>query len=84
MVQYFFRFCKGHLYRPGFYDMMDENNGKCAGGGGLMEQFFSDDDLMGLLEELDQEESETVEAVDEEIEASNRRYREIIQKHKMK
>ena len=42
---------------------------------GIMEQFLTDDDLLGLLEELDQE--------DAEMEASNRRYEEIIQKHRM-
>lgn len=48
-----------------------------------MEQFFTDDDLLGLLEELEQDESAEEEIGEEEIEASSRRYREIIQKHKM-
>ena len=49
-----------------------------------MEQFLTDDDLFGLLEELDQEEAEIQELEFElEMEASNRRYEEIIQKHRM-
>ena len=48
-----------------------------------MEQFFTDDDLADLLFELDQEESEIEILEDEmEMEASNRRYEEIIKKHK--
>ncbi len=48
-----------------------------------MEQFFSDDDLVDLLSELEQEESEFEAMEDEmEMEASNRRYMEIIKKHK--
>ncbi len=47
-----------------------------------MEQFLTDDDLFGLLDELDQEETE-LEELEGEMEASNRRYEEIIQKHKM-
>lgn len=48
-----------------------------------MEQFFTDDDLFGLLEELGQEETENGELeIDAEMEASNRRYEEIIRKHK--
>lgn len=47
-----------------------------------MEQFLTDDDLFGLLEELDQEEAE-IEVMETEFEASKRRYEEIIQKHKM-
>lgn len=40
-----------------------------------MEQFFTDDDLLGLLEELDQEDAEIEELEFEmEMEASNRRY----------
>ncbi|MBO5486662.1 MAG: hypothetical protein J5988_07015 [Eubacterium sp.] len=48
-----------------------------------MEQFFTDDDLADLLTELDQEESE-IEILEDEMEmkASNRRYEEIIKKHK--
>lgn len=46
-----------------------------------METFVCDDDLLGLLEELDTLDAE-LEAFDEEIEASNRRYEEIIKKHK--
>lgn len=45
-----------------------------------MEQFLTDDDLLGLLEELDQEDALEFEM---EMEASNRRYEEIIQKHRM-
>lgn len=49
-----------------------------------MEQFLTDDDLLGLLEELDQEDAEIEELEFEmEMEASNRRYEEIIQKHHM-
>lgn len=47
-----------------------------------MEQFLTDDDLLGLLEELDQEDAE-IEEFEMEMEASNRRYEEIIQKHRM-
>ncbi|MCH5266020.1 MAG: hypothetical protein J1F02_08985 [Lachnospiraceae bacterium] len=47
-----------------------------------MEQFLTDDDLFGLLDELDQEENE-IGVMEGEMEASNRRYEEIIQKHKM-
>ena len=44
-----------------------------------MEQFLTDDDLLGLLEELDQEDAEIEELEFEmEMEASNRRYEEII------
>lgn len=46
-----------------------------------MEKFLTDDDLFGLLEELEQEEAE-IEIMEVEMEASNRRYEEIIQKHK--
>lgn len=50
---------------------------------GIMEQFLTDDDLLGLLEELDQEDAEIEELEFEmEMEASNRRYEEIIQKHR--
>ncbi len=47
-----------------------------------MEQFLTDDDLFGLLEELDQEDTE-LEIMEEEMEASSRRYEQIIQKHRM-
>ncbi|MDY3908333.1 MAG: hypothetical protein SOZ48_01150 [Eubacterium sp.] len=47
-----------------------------------MEQFLTDDDLFGLLEELEQEEAE-IEIMEVEMEASNRRFEEIIKKHKM-
>lgn len=49
-----------------------------------MEQFFTDDDLFGLLEELDKEDA-ALEEMEEniEMEASSRRYQEIICKHKM-
>lgn len=51
---------------------------------GIMEQFLTDDDLLGLLEELDQDDAEIEELEFEmEMEASNRRYEEIIQKHRM-
>ncbi len=49
-----------------------------------MEKFLTDDDLLGLLEELDQEEAEIQELeTDLEMEASNRRYEEIICRHRM-
>lgn len=49
-----------------------------------MEQFFTDDDLLDLLEELDQEEAQIQEIeIEMEMEASNRRYEEIIRKHRM-
>ena len=49
-----------------------------------MEQFLTDDDLLGLLEELDQDEAEIQELEFEmEMEASNRRYEEIIRKHRL-
>jgi hypothetical protein len=47
-----------------------------------MEQIVTDDDLFGLLEELEQEEAE-IEIMEVEMEASNRRFEEIIKKHKM-
>ena len=47
-----------------------------------MEQFLTDDDLLGLLEELDEEDAE-IEALEIEMEASNRRYEAIIRKHQM-
>lgn len=47
-----------------------------------MKQFFTDDDLSDLLSELEQQEDDFEPVEDEEVEASNRRYREIIQKHK--
>lgn len=48
-----------------------------------METFFTDDDLSDLFEELDQENSE-VEVLESEVEmqASNRRFEEIILKHR--
>lgn len=48
-----------------------------------METFFTDDDLFDLLEELDQENSE-IEILETEVEmqASNRRFEEIILKHR--
>ncbi len=49
-----------------------------------MEQFFTDDDLFGLLEELDKEEAALEELEEDlEMEASNRRYQEIIRKHRI-
>lgn len=51
--------------------------------GGHMETFFTDDDLFDLLEELDQENAEIeVLESEEEMEASNRRFEEIILKHR--
>lgn len=46
-----------------------------------MEQFLTDDDLFGLLDELEQEEAE-IEIMEDEMEASSRRFEEIIKKHK--
>lgn len=48
-----------------------------------METFFTDDDLLDLLEELDEENAE-IEILESEIEmqASNRRFEEIILKHR--
>lgn len=50
---------------------------------GMMETFFTDDDLFDLLEELDQENAE-IELMESEAEmqASNRRFEEIILKHR--
>lgn len=48
-----------------------------------MEQFLTDDDLLGLLDELEQDEATIQEFEDEEMEASNRRFEEIIKKHRM-
>jgi hypothetical protein len=47
-----------------------------------MEKLISDDDLFDLLAELEEEEP-VEEELDEEMEASNRRYQEIIKKHRM-
>lgn len=48
-----------------------------------METFFTDDDLFDLLEELDQENCELeVLETQAEMEASNRRFEEIILKHR--
>lgn len=48
-----------------------------------MESFFTDDDLFDLLEELDQENAELeVMESEAEIKASNRRFEEIILKHR--
>lgn len=48
-----------------------------------MEMFFSDDDLFDLLEELNEQDAE-IEVLESqmEIEASNRRFEEIILKHR--
>lgn len=48
----------------------------------MMEQFLTDEDLLGLLEELDEEEAQ-IQTLELEMEASNRRYEEIICKHRM-
>lgn len=47
-----------------------------------MEQFLTDDDLLGLLDELDQDEAE-IQELEMEMQASNRRFEEIIKKHRM-
>ena len=49
---------------------------------GTIEQFLTDDDLFGLLEELEQDEAE-IQEMEIEMEASNRRYEEIIKKHRL-
>lgn len=46
-----------------------------------MEQFLTDDDLFGLLDEFEQDEAE-IQELEIEMEASNRRYEEIIKKHR--
>ena len=50
-----------------------------------MEMFFSDDDLFDLLEELDEQDAE-IEVLESqmEMEDSNRRFEEIILKHRNK
>ncbi len=50
-----------------------------------MEMFFSDDDLFDLLEELNEQDAE-IEVLESqmEMEASNRRFEEIILKHRNK
>lgn len=50
-----------------------------------MERFLTDDDLLGLLDELEQDEAtiQGFEFEDDEMEASNRRFEEIIKKHQM-
>jgi hypothetical protein len=51
---------------------------------GNMEQFLTDDDLFGLLDELNEVDAELAEMETEsEMEASNRRYEEIILKHRI-
>lgn len=45
-------------------------------------QFFSDDDLADVLAEVNDENNRVKEAIDPEMEASQRRYDEIIKKHK--
>lgn len=48
-----------------------------------METFFTDDDLFDLLQELEEENAEIeILETEMEIEASNRRYEEIILKHR--
>lgn len=48
-----------------------------------METFFTDDDLFDLLEELEQENAELeVLETEAEMQASNRRFEEIILKHR--
>lgn len=45
-------------------------------------KLFNDNDLADLFAELNDTEDEVPEEVDEEMEASQRRYMEIIKKHK--
>lgn len=47
-----------------------------------MEQFLTDDDLLGLLDELDEDEAQ-IQELEMEMEASSRRYEEIIRKHRI-
>lgn len=47
-----------------------------------MEKLFSDDDLADLLAELDSESNSIAVENDPEMEAAQRRYTEIIKKHK--
>lgn len=50
-----------------------------------MEQFLTDDVLLDLLSELDEDEAtiDSFDFEDKEMEASNRRFEEIIKKHRM-
>lgn len=49
-----------------------------------MDNFFTDDDLAGLFEELDEQaiEEEIEERADKETDASYQRFKEIIEKHR--
>lgn len=49
-----------------------------------MDNFFTDDDLAGLFEELDEQaiEEEIEERTDKETDASYQRFKEIIEKHR--
>lgn len=47
-----------------------------------MDKLFNDDDLADLLAELEVEKSDVQEEQDPEMEAAQRRYTEIIRKHK--
>lgn len=47
-----------------------------------MDKLFNDDDLADLLAELDKESDDITVDDDPEMEASQRRYQEIIRKHK--
>ncbi|GEM_PF-3272453 len=49
-----------------------------------MDNFFTDDDLAGLFEELDEQaiEEEIEERSDKETDASYQRFKEIIEKHR--
>lgn len=47
-----------------------------------MEQLLQDDDLEGLLSELNKQKGDTKIELDPEMEASQRRYQEIIHKRK--
>ena len=47
-----------------------------------MKNLFSDDDLADLMAELEEENSKVPVESDPEMEASQRRYREIIKKHR--
>lgn len=48
------------------------------------QNFFSNDDLKDLLSQLEEENSKVEDIQDPEMEASERRYKEIIEKNKSK
>ena len=48
----------------------------------MEDKFLQDDDLKDLFAQLDEEQGQAEETPDPEMEASQRRYQEIINKHK--